>query len=145
MSREYRASGTITWSCQRPVVFMLACLAVLWSVPVGLAASRAGDLRFGVGPVLQLRHFAAALVFLVVGIAWYRAGFVGFRMLLQPFAVLAPISYALYAMHMPVLRILEACGAKRPLPRLVISNSRRGAGFGPWSAPRGVWGGFTAG
>ena len=121
LSREYIASGTITWSHQRLLLLMLAGLVVLWSLPVGLAASRSGGLRFGVDPVLQFRHFALALVFSVVGIAWYRAGFVGFRMLVGPFAVLAPISYALYAMHMPVMQILDAAGAKFPGVRLALT------------------------
>ncbi len=121
LSREYTSSRTITWSRQRLPLLMLSCLVILWSVPVGLAASRSTGLRLGVEPVLQLRHFAAALVFCVVGIAWYRAGFVGFRMLLGPFAALAPISYALYAMHMPVFQIIETAGVKVPLLRLALA------------------------
>ncbi|MGO8746864.1 MAG: acyltransferase family protein [Thermoguttaceae bacterium] len=122
LSREFIGSGTITWSRQRMSLLMLACLVVLWSLPVGLAAAtRSRDLWLGVDPVLQFRHFAAALVFSIVGIAWYRAGFVGFRMLLGPFAVLAPISYALYAMHMPVMQILDTAGLKFPLLRLAVA------------------------
>jgi peptidoglycan/LPS O-acetylase OafA/YrhL len=121
LSREYSSTGAITWSRQRMPVMMLVCLCALWSMPVAIAGSSAGKLLFGVGPVLQMRHFAAALIFTVVGIAWYHAEFVGFRLLLNPFAVLAPISYALYAFHVPVLQILESAGIKSPLPRLTIA------------------------
>jgi peptidoglycan/LPS O-acetylase OafA/YrhL len=119
LSCEYKASGTITWLRQLPTILMLACLVVLWGIPVGLAVSRGEHLILGVGPVLQLRHATAAVAFLIGGIAWYHAGFVGFRWLLGPFAVFAPISYALYAIHLPVKRILVSCFGASPLLILV--------------------------
>jgi peptidoglycan/LPS O-acetylase OafA/YrhL len=120
LSREYTTSATITWSRQRLPILLLACLVVLWSLPVWLLKSSLSELRLGVAPVLQLRHFAGALAFIVSGIVWYRTGFTAFRFLLGPFAVLAPISYALYAMHMPVLQILDAAGVEHPLAKLAI-------------------------
>jgi peptidoglycan/LPS O-acetylase OafA/YrhL len=61
-----------------------------------------GALQFGIHPILELRHFVAAAVTLVVALAWQKAKWLGFS-LLKPFTIIAPISYSLYISHQPLL------------------------------------------
>lgn len=61
-----------------------------------------GALRFGTHPILELRHFIAAIVTLVGALVWQKARWVGFS-LLKPGIIIAPISYSLYISHQPLL------------------------------------------
>ncbi|SEL24483.1 acyltransferase family protein [Parapedobacter koreensis] len=58
----------------------------------------------GVSPLLELRHFAFALVAVIVGILWYKLKWLGFRYTLAPFIPLAKISYVLYISHWFMIR-----------------------------------------
>jgi peptidoglycan/LPS O-acetylase OafA/YrhL len=58
---------------------------------------------FGVHPVLELRHFVSSAVILVAGLAWAGIGFKGFGFIPRLFGWLAPISYAVYVLHFPVV------------------------------------------
>ena len=60
-------------------------------------------LRLGMDPVLPLRHFAAVCLIVIGGLVWHRIGFRGFTTLFAPFIHVAPISYALYVIHFPIL------------------------------------------
>ncbi|MFC1452093.1 acyltransferase family protein [Verrucomicrobiota bacterium] len=79
---------------------MLAVLIVncLWRV-------RFGHTPFFLGryPFLEVRHFAAALLLLLLGAVWARHCFRGFRRLFSAFAAIAPFSYALYVFHYPIV------------------------------------------
>jgi peptidoglycan/LPS O-acetylase OafA/YrhL len=61
------------------------------------------EIKFGVYPFLVFRHFSAALLMIWVGFFWYQHNFYCFDRLLGIFAKLAPISYAIYIFHFPIL------------------------------------------
>jgi len=61
-----------------------------------------GILKFGIHPILEIRHFIAAGLTLVAALTWQRAKWIGFS-LLKPAVVIAPISYSLYISHQPLL------------------------------------------
>lgn len=103
LSKEYTATGTATLRRQMRLLLALAACTLLWALPVALQASRGASLRLGVDPVLQLRHFAAALGMVLAGFAWRRLGLVGFRQVFGIFRRVAPISFSIYALHVPVL------------------------------------------
>lgn len=82
-----------------PVVLVALCLAVLASNT---------DLEIDIGssvlfPFLELRHFAGAVVIALVMFVWSLNGWKGFRPLFAPFALLAPVSYAIYVLHFPIM------------------------------------------
>ena len=60
------------------------------------------DLRFGIHPILEARHFLAAIATLVVALLWQKINWFGFN-LLKPGVLIAPISYSLYISHQPLL------------------------------------------
>jgi peptidoglycan/LPS O-acetylase OafA/YrhL len=59
-------------------------------------------LHAGTHPLLELRHFWAALVILLLALAWHRRQWVGLALVSKPFILIAPWSYALYLLHEPV-------------------------------------------
>lgn len=121
MGRQYLREQTLTWTGQAPALLMSTALTCLWSISAVGAKLHHAHLRFGTSPVLELRHMGSALALLVVGLAWYRAGFRGFRFTLSPLARLAPVSYGLYVLHVPVLLCLQSLLPWPPLARLVIA------------------------
>jgi len=54
-------------------------------------------------PVLELRHFGAALLFSAAALTWQRIGRSAPGWFFAPFVAIAPISYGLYAVHYPLL------------------------------------------
>jgi len=111
LAREFDRRGHMTFKQQWPVILWLIVLAGWWT---GVTLYRHWHLKqallFGVEPVLQLRHVCAAIALMVLGIAWAKARFVGFRPLLGWGVWMAPISYGLYVLHYPLLIYLENFG-----------------------------------
>ena len=61
--------------------------------------------RLGHFPIINLRHILAAIVFLNIGVLWSKLDFKWFKVLIGPFSIVAPISYALYIVHRPILKL----------------------------------------
>jgi peptidoglycan/LPS O-acetylase OafA/YrhL len=102
LGRSYAREMPITFRSQKLSLVYLGLFAALTAMQVVVANSQATELRFGIHPVLELRHFFAAFALICIGILWYRLHWVGFDQLLGPFQKIAPISYALYAFHFPL-------------------------------------------
>jgi peptidoglycan/LPS O-acetylase OafA/YrhL len=64
------------------------------------------ELKFGLHPVLEIRHFTSALIIIIIALLWSKIGFKGFKFL-NIFKPIAPISFALYIFHYPVLIKLQ--------------------------------------
>jgi len=54
---------------------------------------------FGVSPMLELRHFAFAVLSLSIALIWKQLNWVGFKYTFGPFEVLAKISFGIYISH----------------------------------------------
>lgn len=82
-----------------PVCLVALCLAILASdATAGIDVGN--SILF---PYLELRHFAGAVVIALVMFGWSALGWKGFRLFFGPFAILAPISYAIYVIHFPIM------------------------------------------
>jgi peptidoglycan/LPS O-acetylase OafA/YrhL len=103
MAREFLATNKITLNGQRSSIALLSILICVWAIPCVILKLHGGRLYTLHDPLLELRHFLSVLIIEVAGITWYRLGFVGFRWTFGWFTTLAPISYALYIMHVPVV------------------------------------------
>jgi peptidoglycan/LPS O-acetylase OafA/YrhL len=104
LAREYSLRRIVSLGEQSKTIASLAICALLWFIPVAnelLHGNR--TMRMGVDPVLQFRHFAAALGIVLAGFAWRAKGLRFFDTTLGPFKLFAPISYSLYLFHLPVL------------------------------------------
>ena len=83
--------------------FITVALATLFlGLNAGMRYRQHTDFRLGISPVLEFRHFAAALGIAVAALIWRRLGWKGFRPLFGGFVILAPVSYALYLIHEPL-------------------------------------------
>ncbi len=102
LARAYLEKPTITFASQRMSIVYLAILTALVATPVVYAQRAHQALPFGEHPVLEFRHFAACLTFLIGGLVWARLKWIGFRRIFGAFAFVAPISYALYVFHYPL-------------------------------------------
>lgn len=81
------------------------CIFLVSAILLGdavLYRENGGVIRFGIHPILELRHFVAAGATLVVALIWQWAKWWGFG-LLRPGVIIAPISYSLYISHQPLL------------------------------------------
>lgn len=73
-------------------------------------------------------HFSTCVIFLSSGLLWWRAKLIGFNQILGVFIYVAPISYALYVLHFPILKIWDLYqyfDYKESFMNMVIVNSIR--------------------
>jgi peptidoglycan/LPS O-acetylase OafA/YrhL len=101
LCRAYVERGRVDWIGVRTPVCVLSIMAAASAIPV-LTADRA-TLDFGLFPLLIVRHFLMAVFIVAALVAWSKLGFRGYRWTLRPFRLVAPISYAVYVLHYPIL------------------------------------------
>lgn len=85
-----------------PITTLTLCTAVL-IINAIMQKMDGAKLLLGLHPVLEVRHFAFALIVVAGSIVWKRFKWVGFDVAFKPFLILAPISYALYISHIPLM------------------------------------------
>lgn len=83
-------------------ILVLAAMVCLLGAQVFWAYLHKVNVRPGLHPVLELRHFGSALLLLCAGLFWAKCGWRGFNKIFSVFLPLAPISYGLYVLHYPV-------------------------------------------
>ncbi len=86
------------------IVLCIVCLAVAWRVR-GLLPNSGGATGIGAFPVREMRNLAAGLGAALVWLGWSRLGWRGF--ILRPMDGIAPLSYALYVIHTPLMVTLK--------------------------------------
>ncbi|MCB9507699.1 MAG: acyltransferase [Myxococcales bacterium] len=101
LAREYMEEGKLTWRRQAFSFGVVAALTVAWGAVRALTPD--ADTLFGY-PGVQVRHHISVLAMLVGGMAYFKAGHPGFRTLLRPLGTIAPVSYALYVIHEPMIQ-----------------------------------------
>lgn len=70
----------------------------------------------GIYPALEVRHFASAILFIMLAILWKKLNWYGYA-LFKPLEIIAPFSYGLYVLHLPIIMFLH------PLVFNYIQNS----------------------
>lgn len=122
LAKEYVKSGLISFTQQRHMLSGLALMTGLWSLPIIMQLSRHSELQLGVDPVLQFRHHLAAFIFIIIGIFISKKKLQFPTWLLRPFIILAPISYAIYLIHQPLLDIAQKItGNQSPLAAFLLA------------------------
>jgi peptidoglycan/LPS O-acetylase OafA/YrhL len=102
LARSYIANGTVKIKDLRVPGLSLIVVTIILAVNILLYRYSGGSLRFGIHPVLEVRHFSAAIFTLLIALAWQRLNWIGFP-LLKVGVLIAPISYSLYISHQPLL------------------------------------------
>lgn len=102
LARSYLKHGRVQLKdLYLPFLGLLAISAALM-VPVARSYLESRRLQFGVHPMLEFRHFAAAILTMVIALVWQAVRWRGFAVL-RPGVFIAPISYSLYIAHQPLL------------------------------------------
>ncbi len=117
MARQYDRSGTVTFGAQRPMLAILAIVSVLWLTPMPRVFH--WEPAAWTYPIKQSRHFVSSLLIVGAGLLWQRVGWAGFRWTLAPFRYVAPISYAIYIFHAPLIRAIHGI-IPRNRPAVII-------------------------
>ncbi|MBC8719861.1 acyltransferase [Ochrobactrum sp. Marseille-Q0166] len=82
-----------------PILFISSCLLILaYQSPTAIDIGNSN-----IFPYLELRHFVSAIFIALFLIGWAATGWPFFKQLFGPFVVIAPISYALYVLHFPIM------------------------------------------
>lgn len=116
LARSYLLDGKICFSRLRFSMLALVALTLLMAaLTLGRASSEGLD--WYRHPAITLRHFATTLGIIGVGWLWYRTGARGFvgrlsHGLLRPFGLVAPFSYALYVLHLPLIAAFSHVGLR---------------------------------
>jgi len=109
----------------RPLLALTrAAIILIVAIPIGTTLLRdgiAGINGFGIHPMLESRHVGMALVLGFMALSWQATGWVGYSWILRPFAIVAPMSYALYVLHKPLLGLID------PLAAMIGLAAARGA------------------
>jgi len=89
----------ITLSTVKLPIINLAVIGGLLTVNAFYAIQKGSAVKLGIHPILEIRHFAFALLVLIGSVIWYQNKWRGFDLIFKPFLILAPISYVVYISH----------------------------------------------
>ena len=103
LAREYLEDNTLTWRRQAISIASVGLAGICWGIPAFIAYRSGLAINIGVHPFIEFRHFSSIFLVLFAGITWYKLKFIGFQQTLSIFSRLAPISYALYIVHLPII------------------------------------------
>lgn len=81
----------------------------LLGLPLVLSIIKATTLKFesiGVYPILEIRHFLGAIMFIIIALIWRKKNWFGYNYF-SFFEKIAPFSYGLYVLHLPLILIFE--------------------------------------
>lgn len=103
LADRYIKNGKIHLSDLKLPIVTLSAITGLMTINVILAKSGGQRILFGMHPVLEGRHFLFALLAVFVAVLWRNSGWPLFDRIFKPFALLAPISYTMYIIHLPIM------------------------------------------
>jgi peptidoglycan/LPS O-acetylase OafA/YrhL len=88
---------------QRTIKFLVISYGTMIALLVTQVVFFNGKLKIQQHPIIELRHYGYAVILIIMGIAWRRLRFIGYKYVLKPFAIFAPISYGVYVFHFPIM------------------------------------------
>jgi len=103
LADAYLNKKPMTVTTLAPCLLTLLVISAVLLFNLLLARQNGSQILFGTHPFLELRHFVFALLAVGVAIVWHANQWVAFNTLFRPFAVLAPISYAIYISHYHIM------------------------------------------
>ncbi|MBX3110732.1 MAG: acyltransferase [Fimbriimonadaceae bacterium] len=103
IARANRRGERLSLARQWPGVAMLAASSAVFLVWTAVAKGQGQPIKLGFHPFLEARHFGSALAIVVVASMVSAKGKAGLDRVLRPFTKLAPASYAIYVLHMPLV------------------------------------------
>lgn len=105
LGRSYAERGEDSTPSERAVLFHLSAITALWCIPAFTANAWN---QLGIAPALQARHHLAALLFVFFFLLKKQNIERIPGRLLTFFSLFAPISYAIYLIHQPILFLIKS-------------------------------------
>ncbi|MDJ0509084.1 MAG: acyltransferase [Crocosphaera sp.] len=99
----YVRTKRFTLKTVKPILICLFLMSIISFIPVIFTH----EIKLGYYPFLNFRHFASSFLAILGGLIWYLYNLRYFDNLLGIFYRVAPISYALYIFHYPILTQLK--------------------------------------
>lgn len=97
LAKAYTGFNYIHFKTVSFSIYSLILLVFFLILPVIKFKGRIGS--FGDYPFIELRHFASALILILIGFGWAKLKFVGFDRIFGIFKIITPISYGIYIFH----------------------------------------------
>jgi peptidoglycan/LPS O-acetylase OafA/YrhL len=121
-ARTYCSGVTPTFFTQRYSIAVLGGFCVLVPLAMVYLMPRPAQWSYGLHPILEMRHFGACFLIAILALVWSAAKWRFFQPILSWFTLVAPISYALYAFHYPIIVSSRDIGSGIPFAvRLLIT------------------------
>lgn len=121
LAHEFKENSSITISSQKNALFLLTTMFLLWSIPAAIKLIAQEPTSIGISPLLQARHHAAALFFFISFILFHKRLLESKNKFILLFSKIAPISYALYLTHKPILSLAESLAPNNPPIKLLLT------------------------
>jgi peptidoglycan/LPS O-acetylase OafA/YrhL len=99
----YLQEATFKFKSLLPVILCLTIMSTLAAIPVLKSYLLNKDLSIIMYPLLSLRHYGFALFIILFGLIWWNAKLKYFDFIFEWFKKIAPISYAIYIIHFPII------------------------------------------
>lgn len=93
---------------------ILKIIGPLLFLPLFLLIIKASTLKFdsiGIYPILEIRHFLSAIFFIIIAVIWKKFNWYGYNYI-DFFERIAPFSYGVYVLHLPLILIFESLISK---------------------------------
>jgi peptidoglycan/LPS O-acetylase OafA/YrhL len=101
----YLQYKTFTLKTLTPALVSLIVMTIVTSIPYFRALINGDFVHYLKYPVITFRHYLVSLIFILLALAWWRIKPIGFNVLLGWFKVFAPISYAIYVIHIGFITV----------------------------------------
>jgi len=99
IAKTYILHKKISLKMLKPLFYVLSLLVLIEFIPVLFYID---SLSFSHYPVIEFRHYIYTLAGLILGVLWVDKGKFGLN-ILKIFGPIAPISYALFLFHFPLM------------------------------------------
>lgn len=103
LAREWTTTGKITPGFQWPAWTAVLVLGLGWVAYAGYLHEPGEPVVLAIFPYVQARHFLTVNLVLIMGFVWYKLNWIGFNRLFGWGIFLAPLTYAIYIIHYPLV------------------------------------------
>lgn len=102
-AKGYLADRDFKWKTMKPLLITSFSFTLLAATPLLYHDFEFSDI--GLFPILIFRHFLSVSIILSIGFIWWQYKMKFFDQIFGIFVYIAPISYALYLFHFPIIRL----------------------------------------
>jgi len=99
LSQLYLQKKEINFKAMIQPLLALSAVTMILGISSLVAKMQGKTLSFGIHPILEVRHFAFAILVVLLAVWWHKFKWIGFNHSIGGFSRFAPISYVVYISH----------------------------------------------